>query len=144
MEREVSMAVEIAVALISISAFIAVLWFTVFVGEGIANDTSVEASGMITTIQEGRLSDLTNKNTVLPVSAVYSILRSNEDSIYRVDCGLCKEYTLPEEQRNRYCMLKHLTGKCSLEVSFDEDGGWYNIKMHKQTCDWLDGSCSCF
>ena len=59
MEREVSMVVEIGVALIALSAFIFILWVTVFMGEDMANSVGQEATNILGTTQSGALEEYT-------------------------------------------------------------------------------------
>ena len=71
MDKEVSMAVELGVILIAISAVIGIIWFTVFMGQGIANDASTEATLIASSTEIGVLEDLKNKENVMPASAAY-------------------------------------------------------------------------
>ena len=42
MEREISVAVEIGVTLIALSVVISIIWFTVYLGNTMANDVTIE------------------------------------------------------------------------------------------------------
>lgn len=130
MEREVSIVVEIGVALIALSAFIGILWFTVFMGQDMSNNISIEATEMYAVMQDGQLRDLTNGDNILPTSAVYSLLRSCSNVIGKVECHIsddCKDDTLGK------CLLTHLNGKVNLEVILDDDGT-YTLILHKADC----------
>lgn len=131
MEREVSMVVEIGVALIALAAFIFILWFTVFMGEDMANNMGQEAGQILATTQSGTLEELKGTYTILPTSGVYSILRANESSIGRVDCRICGS-----KKKDGSCLLGHLDGRANLEVQYEEAGGWYKLIVHKPTCEW--------
>lgn len=137
MEREVSMVVEIGVALMALAAFILILWFTVFMGEDMANNVGQEAGQILGTTQSGRLEELRDTYTILPTSGVYSILRGNENVIGEVQCKICGS-----KENDGSCLLGHLDGKVSLEVQFLDNYGWYKLIIHNQTCDWYyDGNC---
>ena len=40
------------------------------------------------------------------------------------------------------CILKHLTGKVSLEMDL-LDTGWYKVTVHYVNCTWSSGTCNC-
>ena len=142
MEREVSIVTEIGVSLIALSAVIGIIWFTVFMGNTIGNEVSVEASEIVANMEVGALNDLCDVNTVLPTSAVYSILRtygsyipdsnSTTDSEFRCNIGSTVD-------TNISCVLTHMTGKVSLEVH-RTDEGWYSAEIHHVNCNWFNDS----
>ncbi len=141
MEREVSTAVHLGVGLIALSAFIFILWSTVFTGEDLADDAADTATNILRITQTSRLEELTEVHTVLPASAVYSILRENESCIGNVQCRICGVGSKTKEPGNGRCLLTHLGGKVSLEVR-RTDFDWYELIIHKQTCDWFYNSCN--
>ena len=51
MEREISVAVEIGVTLIALSVVISIIWFTVYLGNTMANDVTIEASDIVASIR---------------------------------------------------------------------------------------------
>ena len=151
MEREVSMAVEISVALIALAAFIGILWFTVAQGEDLANDISVESSRIFGVVESGQLDGLTQQSSILPTSAVYSIIRPNESVISHVNCKICGRVVQDNELTNAQkilevgkgkCLLQHLNGKVSLEVEFSNILNAYILTVHEQDCGWYSASCT--
>ena len=141
MEREVSMVVEIGVALIALSAFIFILWVTVFMGEEMANDVGQDAANILGTTQSGTLEELRDTYTILPTSGVYRILRANEGVIGEVDCRICggKKDASGKLLKDGSCLLGHLDGKANLEVQYLPEG-WYKLIVHKPTCNWYFGT----
>lgn len=140
MEREISLSVEIAVALIAISALIGILWVTVFMGQDMANDMSLTASDVLVSMEEGKLHELTQTHNVMPTAAVYSLLRTNGNSIGEVKCRLANA-TCPEKG-SKMCVLKHLEGRVSLQVEL-LDLGWYKLTIHEADCEWFYGANKC-
>jgi hypothetical protein len=156
MEREISMAVEISVALIALSAFIGILWFTVAQGEGLANSVSMESNQIFAVVESGQLEGLTQINSILPTSAVYSIIRPNENVISHVNCKICGRVVTDADMTKAgkdleekilevgkgKCLLQHLNGKVSLEVEFNNIVNAYILTVHKQDCGWYGASCT--
>lgn len=151
MEREISMAVEISVALIAIAAFIGILWFTVAQGGDMANSVSQESSQILGIVENGQLEGLTHNSTILPTSAVYSIVRKNERVISHVNCKICgrvvpsneiiKADKVAEVGKGK-CLQTHLSGKVSLEVEFSDVLNAYILTVHNQDCAWFTSSCN--
>lgn len=125
MHREVSMAIEMATALIAISALIGIIWFTVFMGKGIANDASVEASEVMSRSQVACLESLcsTTSKAVpeqMPIAAVYNILRTYGKYISEFECNCknCKAKKPEDKWPSKICVLNHLdTGVVECVVS---------------------------
>ena len=150
MEREISMAVEISVALIAIAAFIGILWFTVAQGGDMANSVSQESSQILGIVDNGQLEGLTQRSTILPTPAVYSVIRSNERVISHVNCKICGRIVEDDEVTDAekvlevgkgICLQQHLSGKVSLEVEFSNILSTYILTVHALDCDWLTSSC---
>lgn len=132
MHREVSMAMEMATALIAISALIGIIWFTVFMGKGVANDASVEVSEIMSRSQVACLESLcsTTSDAVpeqMPIAAVYNILRTYGKYIpeFECDCDKCSQKSDIQNiaEGNPPCVLKHLnTGVVECIVSKIDTG----------------------
>ena len=136
MEREISVAVEIGVTLIALSVVISIIWFTVYLGNTMANDVTIEASDIVASNEVGSLEELCDTNTVMPTSAVYSLLRTYSSNIPEYRCNFHSTPTeLDLTETQVACILQHMTGKVSLEVQ-RTDGGWYRVIIHHMNCDW--------
>lgn len=132
MHREVSMAIEMATALIAISALIGIIWFTVFMGKGIANDASVEASKIMSRSQVACLESLcsTTSDAVpeqMPIAAVYNILRTYGKYIpeFECYCDNCNKKSVIQKisEGKPPCVLNHLnTGVVECVVSKIDTG----------------------
>lgn len=142
MEREVSIAVEIAVALISVSALIAIIWFTVFMGKDMANDMTIEASELTGEVTVAALNDMCDKDNVMPASAVYSILRTYGNYIPECKCYICENNETQNLVETQPCILNHLTGKVNLRVKVT-DNGWYSVEIHHMDCEYTNPSAKC-
>lgn len=152
MDKEVSMVVELGVVLIAIAAVIGIIWFTVFMGEGIANDAASEASLISSSTEMGVMEDLKNKDNVMPTSAAYSILRTYSNIIPEYYCNyksVAKECDHSKKVLlgSQPCLVNHLEGMVSMEV-LDCVSGGYTVIIHHQKCDWFNksytknGNCS--
>lgn len=145
MDKEVSMAVELGVILVAISAVIGIIWFTVFMGQGIANDASTEATLIASSTEIGVLEDLKNKENVMPASAAYSILRTYSNIIPEYYCNNpeCYHEDNPTGKinlvKNQPSLVNHLEGMVSMEV-LDCVSGGYTVIIHHQKCDWFNKS----
>lgn len=141
MEREISIAIELGVTLMALSVVILLVWFTVFIGNGMSNDMGEEASHIIGVVETGSLRDLCDVNTVLPTSAVYSLALNYSSYIPEYHCNKCnKDIDLNNVTP---CLLQHMTGKVSLEVNPSIMGG-YSFKVHHMNCNWFNsGICNC-
>lgn len=144
MEREISVAVEIAVALIAVSALIGIIWFTVFMGKDMANSVTVEASELSGEVTVAALNDMCDKDNVMPTSAVYSILRTYGNYIPQCKCGVCENQEVQNLLESPPCILNHLTGKVNLGVKVT-DNGWYSVEIHDMNCEYSNVTpvCKC-
>ena len=145
MEREISTAVEISVALIAISALLFIVWFTVFLGKDVANDASVVASDIVAVSEVGQLKEMCEYENIMPASAAYSILRTNSEIIGSYICKLhaTVQPSVPLYAERSPCILKHLTGKVNMRVQFTNEG-WFAVEIHHMNCNWYEGTCNCY
>ena len=147
MDREVSFAVEIGVALIALSAVIAIIWFTVFMGQGVANDASTTANDILVSAEAGVMKELQMSDNVMPTSAAYSILRTYSNYIPEYVCNFHKKGSSIEAKEKNLmveapCLLEHMEGKVSMCVEPSESGG-YKVTIHHMNCDWFMSTCNC-
>lgn len=143
MEKEVSYVVEIAVTLIAVSALIGIIWFTVYLGNSMANEVTNETSDIVAVSESGVLKELCDTNTIMPTSAVYSLLRTYSNYIPEYTCNLHDapvELDMTVEQVP--CILQHMTGKVSLQVE-ENESGWFCVTIHHMNCNWFNGTCNC-
>lgn len=155
MEREISVTVEIAVALIAISALLGIVFFTVFMGNDMSNSVSMEASNLITIAEAGSIDELVGNNNIMPASGAYSLIRSRSSLIAEYRCSVGHKIGYCPDGKNGFgddyekdlvnlsagtspCILKHLTGKISLQVEF-LNTGWYRLTVHYMNCNWASG-----
>ena len=95
---------------------------------------------VLVSMEEGKLHELTQTHNVMPTAAVYSLLRTNGNSIGEVKCRLANA-TCPEKG-SKMCVLKHLEGRVSLQVEL-LDLGWYKLTIHEADCEWFYGANKC-
>lgn len=140
MEKEVSMTIEIAVALIAISIVIGIISFTVFMGQDMSNEVAVESSKIVSAMEVGELDEMCHQNSIMPTAGAYSIYKTHKNIIPDYYCHICKT--------DVFCLLNHLSGKVSVQITKSEKG-WYSMDIHEVDCVWFerlknphnDGSC---
>ena len=75
MEKEVSTAVQLAVSLIAISAVLAIVMGTVYIGNGLKSDLVTSTVDMQTELETGQLKTMSNSDTIMmPKAAIYTII----------------------------------------------------------------------
>lgn len=136
MEREVSIAVELGVALISVAALIGIVWFTVFMGKGMANNVSVEASDALYRSQVATLESIMEKGEEeeMPIAAAYSMLRTYSSYIPEFICNNPKciadrekidKESLTLSEGDSICVLQHLDiGMVRIKIEESIKGGY--------------------
>lgn len=129
MDREISTAIEISVALIAISIVIGIISFTVFMGQDMSNDVAVESSKIISSLEVGELDEMCYQNNLMPTAGAYSIYKTHNAVIPEYYCHICNT--------DEFCLLSHLSGKVSVQITKSEKG-WYSMEIHENDCNWFD------
>ena len=140
MEREVSAAILIAVALVLMSALIGLVMYTVVIGNEVRADAFESAVNLQESISSGYYDDMVGKNNIIPASAAYSLLLKGENIVTKVTNKITGEVDEPGSIGNS--ILAHLRGKVSLEVT-RTDSELYEITVHEEDCKWYNGVESC-
>lgn len=138
MEREVSAAVWLGLALVGVSALLSIIWFTVVMGKEIQEG----ASGALVSINEdvsvGFIEDLAKGriDPEMPTATAYKIFKTYEDVIIETACGSNGELTnvLTEGP----CMGDDISGKVQLQL-VKIDGG-YVAFVHSADSTWASGT----
>ena len=134
MEREVSLTVEISVALVAICAVISIIWFTVYLGNDVANQSSETASEIVATMESTVLEELSSKNEVImPSAAIYNVLRTYSNAVPEFECKICGGDAVDLTVENP-CIITHLEGKVHVLVKNRIYGG-YNVIISDNTID---------
>lgn len=134
MEREVSLTVEISVALVAICAVISIIWFTVYLGNDVANQSSETASEIVATMESTVLEELSGKNEVImPSAAIYNVLRTYSNAVPEFVCEICGEDPVDLSLKNP-CIITHLTGKVHVLVK-DRIYGGYKVIISDEKID---------
>lgn len=124
MDREISVALHLGVSLIALSVTISIVWFTVFFGKEVAQDVSVESSGIVGTATVGMLEELIgHDDIIMPAAAAYSIVRSYGLYIECFDCDICNNNGQKPYEKDT-CLQKHLRDKISLRAEKTDTGGY--------------------
>lgn len=142
MDKEVENAVELGVALIGISVVITIIVVTVMLGRGISADTFNWFARANTQVSEGTLSSIAELDTVLPSAGAYNILKEYTSIIESTTCRIPGCMQVTDGLNKEPCIATHLKGKVSLEVH-KQKSGFYTVKVHKDTCNWYLGTCTC-
>jgi hypothetical protein len=142
LEHEVSISVELGVCLGALVSVIALILFTVSIGNNMKADAFDEVVSINKQVEESTLSYLVGLDNEIPSAAAYNILKTYANVIERVDCHIagCNEATLGVGSEP--CIANHLSGKLNLEVRKNSYTGYYVINVHTLDCEWYDSPCS--
>ena len=131
MEREVSHAIELGAVMMAIAALLSIVWFTVFMGRGLANDMTVEASNIAGQVSVVALDEIEAKGgEEMPAAAAYSIIKTYDSYINNYTCnnfGHDRTYLLKDKSP---CLSSHLQGMVLLEIEQTSEG--YNVTVTKK------------
>jgi len=134
MEREVSLTVEISVALVAICAVISIIWFTVYLGNDVANQASETGSDIVATMESSVLEELSGKNEVImPSAAIYNVLKTYSNAVPEFECKICGGGVVDLTDDNP-CVIKHLEGKVHVLVK-DRPYGGYKVIVSNEKID---------
>ena len=124
MDREVSLTVEISVALVAICAVISIIWFTVYLGNDVANQSSETASDIVATMESTVLEELVGEDEVImPSAAIYNVLKTYGNAVPELYCEICGGDAVDLTTSNP-CVIKHLSGKVHVLVLHRTYGGY--------------------
>ncbi len=144
MEKEVSNIIELGVALVALAAVIGIMWFTVFQGQEVASDAAVVGSSIVSSVQVGALTELTDSETELPTASVFSLLKTYSNEIESYTCKVCNptadSYDIDMDNfgpTKSLCVQNHLTGKVNVEL-VETSSGVFHMVIHDAQCDWYD------
>lgn len=130
MDREVSLTVEISVALVAICAVISIIWFTVYLGNDVANQASETGSDIVATMESSVLEELSGEDEIImPSAAVYNVLKTYGNAIpefYCIHCGANPNNvnTSVDLTVKNPCIIEHLSGKVHVLVKDRVYGGY--------------------
>lgn len=139
------MAVEIGASLMALAALISIIWFTIYLGNDMADNVTIEASELTNEITVGELEGLCNEENIMPAASVYGLVRMYNTYVPEFVCMFCdNDVNLVQDisSNTAPCILNHLSGKVNLEVERTEYG-WYKFIVHYADCNWFYGNCDC-
>lgn len=143
MEREVSSMSHLAVAMVSVSLVLSLVWFTIFLGDSIRADAYAKAVDIQEGITSGNLQTLTYTPSDMPAAAAYSIIESNFNNIQSSKCMICNSAECSFEN-SASCLRTHIKGRVILEVTKDNASSLFNVVIHKENCKIILGkTCNC-
>lgn len=133
MDKEVALSVQIAAAMILMSALIGIVIYTVQIGNEVKGASMEQAAQLEASLKTYSIDQLIYTNTVLPAAAAHAFIEKNYNIITEYECNICGSITP--------CLLRHLTGKVSMQVSKIVDSQ-YRITIHKENCPWDTSGCN--
>lgn len=153
MDKEIADAANISVELVLIAAFLALVVFTVIMGNGIRVGAGNEMSSTVNRAEEATLDSLAyDANNIVPAAAALNVCLQSESLVDGTDCRVCGRVCGMNRDGTTdglydvfpgACLKSHLDGKVSFEVDFEESTGHYYITVHKPGCTWQSGTCTC-
>ena len=133
LEREVSIAMHLAAGIISMSALLGIVIYTVQIGNDVKGYAIEQANQIEYDLKTYSLDQLVDKNTILPAAAAYALVEKNYSVISEYKCEICNS--------TEVCLNNHLTGKVSLEINKASEET-YKVTIHKENCNWDTGVCT--
>ena len=141
MEREVSSVMQIAVALLGVSALISIIFVTVFLGRGIQEDAGGALIDIKNDISLAYIEDLQRGivDTEMPSATAHNIFQTYETIIAEISCGHNGE--VRHLQTKGSCLQTNLKGRVELE--FHKVDSTYIAFVHHEDCTWQTGRDTC-
>lgn len=143
MEREISIATELAITLVSLAALISVIIGITYMG----NSLKEEMTGSFTDIKVGMYDDYVNAlaksdtDNEMPTVTAYNILTTYEKVIIKSANGMTGEVRLLLTEGSD--LKDDLKGRVQLQIVKTNVGG-YVAFIHESYCTWKIGTCTCF
>jgi hypothetical protein len=138
LEREVAEGVSIAIALAAVAALLGIVFFTVFLGNGVKEG----AGGALTDIRDEisvnfvKALESGELDNEMPAATAYNIIKTYDKAIIGVGSGLDGSVSNPMIEEPT--LGNHLTGRVQLEVH-DVDGAFI-VFIHNEDCNWKVGN----
>lgn len=142
MDNGVSKSIWFAIALVSVSALLSIIMYTVFLGNQVKSESMVIFSGLHSSISEGFVRDMEvgETNLEMPAATAYSILTSYSGIITEsVNATTGRIINLQSEPTD---IMTSLGGRVQLEFQKSISGSYFAIVHHKD-CMWSRGYCTC-
>ena len=138
MEKEVSTATMLGVSLAILAAFISVVMVTVVVGNYIKASAYEQVGDMQVKMESGTLRELRDSDKEMSLAAVFGIIQNSKDYIEEV------EYRIKDSKGNVITDIQNnISGRCRLEVQYNNTSGMYKLILHHVDCAWLYTACDC-
>lgn len=142
MERDLSVATELAITLVSLAAVISVIVGVVYMGNNIKEETTGSISEVKVNIYDDYVKSLAKSDTdnEMPTVTAYNILTTYEKVIIASANGDTGEIRYLLTQGSD--LKNNLKGRVQLQIIEASVGG-YIAFIHKSDCSWKVGACTC-
>lgn len=147
MEREVSTITMICVAMCTLAVLLSIVLYTVSVGDEVKESTYAKASDIQVNTESGTLKELRGQDKEMSIAAIFGIIQNTEDYIGNIDVsrimvgsGWGSGDTKDESMRY---LQNNISGRARLAVEYDSRLGYFNLILHKTTCENIYNDCSC-
>ncbi len=145
MHKELSLTVEIGMALFGVSLVIFFAMFVTAIGNDVKTNSYDTANSILSEVEMGLLEDMVGQQNEMPAATAYSLIRTYGRFIPVITChmghasGVVK---VTDGGVDTPCIKEHMTGKVYLEVT-EPTVGVFNVEIHEPTCTWYFGACTC-
>jgi hypothetical protein len=142
LEREVSSTVSLGGSLVALAALLGLVFFMVFMGNGVREDAGQALSGIRDQATVNYIRDIASGATdnEMPAATAYNILKTYSDVIEEAACGY--DGTVSNLMTEDPCIGNNLTGRVQLELQPINGGSTYVAFIHGVDCNWREGVCS--
>jgi hypothetical protein len=137
LEREVAEGVAISVAIMALAALMGIIFFTVYLGNGVKES----AGGALMNIRDEisinfvRALESGELDNEMPAVTAYNIIKTYDKAIIEVASGL--DNTISNPMTAEPSLGNKLTGRVQLEVH--EVNGAFVVFIHNENCNWRAG-----
>jgi hypothetical protein len=153
LEKEVSQSVELGVTLMAISILLGLIFFTVYLGNGIKADAGEGLSDVKNEISINYINALAKGevDNDMPTATAYNIFKTYDKVILETANGYDGTVKILMSQGSD--LSNNLSGRVQLELKEVPGGGAYVAFIHTgqklsfdkgfSTCTWYVGTCTC-
>lgn len=147
MEKEVSALTMICVAMCTLAVLLSIVLYTVTIGDGVKGDTYERASDMQVNTESGTLKELRGQDKEMSIAAIFGIIQNTDDYIGNIDVSrvmISSEWGsgTTKSESIRY-IQNNISGRARLAVEYDANLGYFNLTLHKTSCENVYDGCSC-
>lgn len=128
MHKELSMVINMGLALIAMALLLSLIVFTVSIGLNVKNYAIDKANDIERSVISGTIESLMSGDAIMPTAAAYGLLQSSVNTIIKTDCHVCGKVN--GVGAAGACLIGHLQGRVRLSITKITEGQ-YEVIIYK-------------